>query len=326
MKHALYIIMCMCLMLLASCTQEKKKGKVIGKVQSAPYELLVVADKEWLKTDAGQSLVNMTETPIEGIPQPEPNFRATYIYPHAFSGTFRGYANIIVVNVGKKYKEARLGWASNVYAQPQVVLSLEAPDDKSFAELVMAHRESILEAFNANEFKRERAFLKKKHSGVVSRQVQKQFGVDIQAPVDVDDIKKGKDFMWASASEQEFRLNVCVYTLPLREMTAEKLVEARDSVMKINIPGGREGQWMETDRRSVLSGSVTVDGKDLMAVRGFWDMKDDAMGGPFVGYVYSDEKRQRLLIAEGFVFAPNTKKRPLIRQLEATLQTINLQP
>ena len=77
-------------MLLASCTQEKKKGKVIGKVQSAPYELLVVADKEWLKTDAGQSLVNMTETPIEGIPQPEPNFRATYIYPHAFSGTFRG--------------------------------------------------------------------------------------------------------------------------------------------------------------------------------------------------------------------------------------------
>ena len=235
----------------------------------------------------------------------------------------------LVINVTKAKQLTNVrasGTDEKAHIIPPVVLSLEAPDDKSFAELVMAHRESILEAFNANEFKRERAFLKKKHSGVVSRQVQKQFGVDIQAPVDVDDIKKGKDFMWASASEQEFRLNVCVYTLPLREMTAEKLVEARDSVMKINIPGGREGQWMETDRRSVLSGSVTVDGKDLMAVRGFWDMKDDAMGGPFVCYVYPDEKRQRLLIAEGFVFAPNTKKRPLIRQLEATLQTINLQP
>lgn len=316
----------MCLLCVASCTQEKKKGKVTSKVHSAPYELLVVADKDWLKTDAGQSLVNTVEAPIDGLPQPEPNFRATYIYPHDFSGTFKGYANIIVVKVGTKYKEARLGWASNVYAQPQVMLSLEAPDDRAFVELVTMHRESILEAFNANEFKRERAFLKKKYSGVVSKQALKQFGVDIQAPFDVDDIKKGKDFMWASASEQEFRLNVCLYTLPLREMTVEEVVDARDSVMKINIPGGREGQWMETDRRSVLSGSVAVDGKDLMAIRGFWDMKDDAMGGPFVCYVYPDEKRQRLLIAEGFVFAPNEKKRPLIRQLEAALQTINLQP
>lgn len=62
MKYCIYIIMCM--MLLVSCTSDKKKGKTVGKVQSAPYELLVVADKEWLKTETGQKLVEVVEAPI----------------------------------------------------------------------------------------------------------------------------------------------------------------------------------------------------------------------------------------------------------------------
>ena len=51
-------------------------------------------------------------------------------------------------------------------------------------------------------------------------------------------------------------------------------------------------------------------------------MKNDAMGGPFVCYVYPDEAHERLLVAEGFVFAPEEKKRPIVRQLEAALQTV----
>ena len=34
-----------------------------------------------------------------------------------------------------------------------------------------------------------------------------------------------------------------MYTLPLQDMTADQMLAARDSVMKINIPGGKEGQW-----------------------------------------------------------------------------------
>ena len=50
-------------------------------------------------------------------------------------------------------------------------------------------------------------------------------------------------------------------------------------------------------------------------------MRNDAMGGPFVCYVYPDEKNNRLLVAEGFVFSPEEKKRALVRGLEAALQT-----
>ena len=92
--------------------------------------------------------------------------------------------------------------------------------------------------------------------------------------------------------------------------------------MHINIPGGREGQWMETDMRTVSASMVKVDEQDVLSVRGLWDMREDAMGGPFVCYVYPDYTNGRLLLAEGFVFAPDEKKRPIIRQMEAALQTL----
>jgi len=99
-------------------------------------------------------------------------------------------------------------------------------------------------------------------------------------------------------------------------------VELRDSVMKLNIPGGRDDQWMETDPRTVVAEQVAFEGKSVPVVRGLWDMRNDAMGGPFVCYLHTDTLRNRLLVAEGFVFAPEEKKRPIIRQLEAALQTL----
>lgn len=321
----LYIyIMCVCGGLLAACTSEKSGSKkaVTAKVQSAPYELLVVADKDWLKTEAGQTLVQTVEAPIEGLPQMEPNFRVTYINPFAFSGTFKTYANIVVAEVDKKHKEPALLMQRNVYAQPQVVLYLYAPDNAAIVQCVEKNRAAILSMLNENEFARERKLLAKHHSGVVMTQAKKQFGVSMQAPRDIDDLKTGKDFLWASASKQEFRLNVCLYALPMQDMTTERFVQLRDSVMKLNIPGGRDDQWMETDPRTVVAEQVAFEGKSVPVVRGLWDMRNDAMGGPFVCYLHTDTLRNRLLVAEGFVFAPEEKKRPIIRQLEAALQTL----
>ncbi len=327
MKKGIYILMCMCI-LLAGCSSEQsgkkaaKKKAVTAKVQSAPYELLVVADKEWLKTGTGKVLMEVLESPIEVLPQVEPAFRITSINPDAFNGVFRTYANIVCVDVGEKYKEPEVRLAVNVYARPQRILYVTAPDHRSFEQLVAERGKTLLDELNENEFARERALLKKQKSGVVSRQANKQFGVDINAPQDIDDIKVGKNFFWASASKQEFRLNICMYTLPLQDMTADQMLAARDSVMKINIPGGKEGQWMETDPRAVLAEKVQVGGRQIAAFRGLWGMRKDAMGGPFVAYYYPDSVNNRLLVAEGFIFAPEEKKRPLIRKIEASLQTV----
>ena len=307
---------------MASCSSgNEKKSAVKGKVQSAPYELLVVANKDWLKTEAGQKLVEIVEAPISGLPQREGNFRVTYVNPEAFKGVFQFYANILVVKVDMKHEESRMTLEKDLYARPQVVEGLYAPTDWAFVRLLETHRKDILRQFNENEFARERKFLEKNYNGAVMAQVKKQFGVSINVPQDVDDMKIGENFLWASASKKDFQQNVCIYTLPWSNNLSFE--DVRDSVMKVNIPGDREDQWMETDRRTVMIDDITR--TDLLVVRGLWDMRNDAMGGPFVSYCYVDTIRNRFLIVEGFVFAPDKKKRPIIRQLEAALQTVKFE-
>ena len=307
---------------MASCSSgNEKKSAVKGKVQSAPYELLVVANKDWLKTEAGQKLVEIVEAPISGLPQREGNFRVTYVNPEAFKGVFQFYANILVVKVDMKHEESRMTLEKDLYARPQVVEGLYAPTDWAFLRLLKAHKKDILRHFNENEFARERKFLEKNYNGAVMAQVKKQFGVSINVPQDVDDMKIGENFLWASASKKDFQQNVCIYTLPWSNNLSFE--DVRDSVMKVNIPGDREDQWMETDRRTVMIDDITR--TDLLVVRGLWDMRNDAMGGHFVSYCYVDTIRNRFLIVEGFVFAPDKKKRPIIRQLEAALQTVKFE-
>lgn len=302
----------------------KQKVPTLGKAQSAPYELLLVANKDWLKTMAGQTLSVVLESPIEGLPQPETHFRITKINPQAFDGTFLYYANVLRVKIGKEYKEPKVSVQHDAYCRSQLIINLEAPDDESFIALVRERAELILQMFDDREISRERVLLEKTYSGKVQQAVKKMFNADIHVPKDIDDIKQGKNFIWASDSKNEFRLNVCVYSLPLEDLTAERFVEMRDSLMKINIPGRKDNQWMETDPRSITYRQFELENNNLpvFQIHGLWDMKNDAMGGPMVSNIYIDEANNRYIVAEGFIFAPQEEKRAMLRELEAAIQTI----
>jgi hypothetical protein len=48
------------------------------------------------------------------------------------------------------------------------------------------------------------------------------------------------------------------------------------------------------------------------------------MGGPFVSHSRVDEVNGRIVVAEAFVYAPESLKRDLIRRMEAALYTLQL--
>lgn len=55
-----------------------------------------------------------------------------------------------------------------------------------------------------------------------------------------------------------------------------------------------------------------------------WQMENDMMGGPFVSHQVVDEKNNRVIVVETFLYAPNKKKGDLIRKLEAALFSLKL--
>lgn len=334
----LYILLLLCTAFVCSCSSSNSEKSVVkAKPQSAPYELLLVADKAWLQTEAGVALMEVLKTPIAGLPQVESNFKVTVINPSAFNKTFKAYSNIVMAEVSSKNTESAFSVAKDEFCSPQLIVKLSAKDNASFIAALNAEwAEKILKMFNDKEIDREKNYLKTHYSGKVKRQSENQFGVSINVPEDVDDIKKGDGFFWASASKQEFRTNVCVYSLEFDPSAASKMdngdfafdvsrfVELRDSVMKVNIPGGREGQWMETDARTVVASPLTIDDKPALEVRGLWDMRNDAMGGPFISHMIVDSINSRLLVTEAFVFAPEEKKRSVVKSLEASLHTLKI--
>ena len=116
-----------------------------------------------------------------------------------------------------------------------------------------------------------------------------------------------------------------VYSFPYtaqEAFTEDYLVAMRDSVVRRNVPGSFPNSYMKTEKRFELSYEpITYRGEYRGVLRGLWRMEGDKMGGPFVSHAHLDEKNQRVVVAETFVYAPGTKKAKLLRRGEASLYT-----
>ena len=70
--------------------------------------------------------------------------------------------------------------------------------------------------------------------------------------------------------------------------------------------------------KTILVGNKTYETK------GTWQMKNDFMSGPFINYVIFDKLHRRLLVLEGFCYAPSKEKRDLMFELESIIKSIQI--
>lgn len=215
----------------------------------------------------------------------------------------------------------------DVYAQPQVVLTIQSPNEKDFAAFVQKNAQSIIDFLVKMEMNRQINELEKKHSEVVLYLADSIFSCQFWAPAEIKSYKKGKDFFWASSNTASGLVNICMYSYPYegpRTFNKQYVLAKRDSVMKANIPGTEPRMYMATDTLCTSVKPIAVKGEYAMETRGLWKMEHDAMGGPFVSHSRVDTLNNRVVVAEGFVYAPEKMKRGLIRRLEAALYTLCL--
>lgn len=313
-------------LILASCVNGKGSGYKPGS-SGVPYEVLLVSAPANFQNGAIDAVTEVLEDYVPGLPQAESAFKVSKVTENKFSSVLHYCRNIIMVNVDATLSAPKLKYSRDVYAAPQVILTVQAPDAKSLIDYVGQNGETIVGFLTRIEMNRAAETLRKKHSLVIEEKVKNQFGCDIWVPQELVKTKTGKDFFWASTDLGQRDMNFVIYSYPYRDpntFTEEYFLNKRDSVMKINIPGPREGQYMATARPYVLFSEETVRGKYAQVVRGLWEMENYDMGGPFVSVGRVDEKNQRVVVAEGFVYAPGDQKKDLMRRMEAALYTLML--
>ena len=308
--------------------QKSKKKILMPHASGLPYEMLVVMDDEQWERPLGRAVFNVLDTDVPGLPQSERSFRITRVAPSGFnSNMFRIMRNVIKVDIQNIYTQPKLKFARNVYAYPQMVMTLQAPDEASLAQYVEDNAQSILDFFTKAEMNREIENLREEHNLEVSRLAKEILGVDVWVPWTINKFKRGEDFLWASTNTGKKDMSIVLYSYPYTDkntFTLDYFLNKRDSVMKVNIPGGPEGSYMSTQRDFVYVEDATVQGKYAQVARGLWRVKGDRMGGPFVSHSRVDEVNGRVIVAEAFIYAPESLKRDLMRRMEAALYTLQL--
>lgn len=293
-----------------------------------PYEVLVVIDDSLWQRPAGRALFDVLDTDIPGLPQPERSFRISQTSPQRLNRILNIFRNIIKVEIDpKQYTQTKFKYVRDLYASPQVVMTIQSPDEEDFARFVEHHSDVIIDFFVKVEMNRLINELEKKHSVVTANLAREIFQCELWAPSEIKSYKKGKNFFWTSSNGTTSMVNICMYSYPYegpQTFNKQYVLAKRDSVMKANIPGSLPNMYMATDTLCTSVRPIVVRGQYAMETRGLWQMENDGMGGPFVSHSRVDTVSNTVIVVEGFVYAPEKMKRGLIRRVEGSLYTLCL--
>lgn len=333
MKFRLIAILLAMACVFAACNdnpatgkRHRRSGSLLTPVSSGnPYEVMVVADDSVWNGYAGKALQTILDKPLRGLPQDEPQFHKSHITEKHYDNITNLFRNIFRIEIGKQYTQAKMVVEKDVHSTPQLIMTLHAPNQVEASIYITEHTKDIESLITSEEINREANDLYFKHNIKFAKAVKEMFGCEFYIPVDLKKMKVGDNFIWASDDGLSSIQNICIYSLPYvseKMFTKKPYIALRDTIMKRNIPGAHEGMWMQTNPNFVWTRNISVNGQYAMEARGLWEMRNDAMGGPFVSHSRIDKKNGKVIVVEGFVFAPEKMKRTMIRRLEAALYTL----
>ena len=333
-KNFFYLLLVFVTVLVSACSGKSGNQTGGGKsilmppASGRPYELLVVINQDMGERPAGRALYNVLDKDVPGLPQSERSFRIMFTDPSNFDSTLKLVRNIIIVQVDeKRFTQPKMSAAKDVYAAPQAILTIQAPTEASVSGFITENTNKIIDYFTTQEMNRQMQVLETNHSEFISNKVKEMFDCDVWVSGELSSFKEGEDFYWFGTNTATRDRNFVIYSYPYTAydtFTKEYFTHKRDSVMRVNIPGAREGMYMETDTLMTKVKGLNVQGQYALEARGLWRVKADMMGGPFVSHARVDTVNNRVVVAEVFVYSPDTRKRDLIRQMEASLYTLRL--
>ena len=332
MKQLLkYTFILSTLLLVVGCDSFRSlTGKTKKTAQGSPYEVLVVCDGQEWESALGTELKAVLESPVEMLNQVEPMFNVVRITARDFKHLLPSYRNILKVLCSPDVKDTAILAQYDVVASPQIVLTFQGPSINAMVEYLKANGASLLQVLEMAERNRTIEYAKKQGAKALEKIIKEEF--DIEMPISNGYLFRAEsdDFVWASNEYPAASQGFFIYTHPFKgkvSITTEALVKVRNEFAK-RIPGPKDGSYMTTVKRipNVEDDGyvdfmpqrkvVTINGREWIELRGFWEVEGDFMGGPFVSYTTLDEREGELLTIDCYVYSPKYGKRNFLRPLE----------
>lgn len=309
---------------LASCTEQQKRKVLLPNISGKAGEVIVVIDKGNWEGQVGTVLRDSLAQETPYLPQREPLFGLVNVPQNAFTNMFQIHRNIIVVNINSTVTEPGIVIRKDVWAAPQTVIYINAADSESAVKIIQEN--SALMCVTIEQAERDRIIgnIKKYEELKLAPVVTEMIGGSPHFPSGYKLKKRTSDFIWIEYAIQDVTQGILAYKYPVVEgeqmMSLESIIENSNEMLKNNVPGMFENTYMTTSTAARPGIEYKrYKGLDFAEVRGFWEVYNDYMGGPFVSHAFYSKDGKDIIVLQGFVYAPKYDKRQYLRQVESII-------
>jgi len=320
---ALFVI----LVLLSSCNSSSEPPKKIlkeanGRINSL---LVVMKDIQWEGT-LGDALREVVAEPVLGLPQPEAQFEVSQVSQDYFGRMFRATRNVISVEITD---ENSLKISKDVFASPQVILSITGTSEEEAVKIIKENKDKIVSAFKLSDISSVQKNILKSYYAVDKIKTFKEQNYSIKIPKKYNVVEDNGEFCWYRyRMGGDHTMELITYTYPLEspeDEAGENISINRNVIGSKYIPGQIEGSYMITEEAyTPHTFKVNLNGYEAYETRGKWEVYNMYMAGPFLSYSILDKANNRMIVVEGFTFAPAINKRDYMFELEAILRTFKM--
>lgn len=284
-------------------------------------------DKNDWDSAAGDTVKDWFRQEQPGLPQPEPMFDVINLPRSSFEGNIKAYRNIVYAEISPAVKEPVFEFKESPWVKSQKYFRILAPGKEAFIREFNAHKEEMLRVFLNAERERQIALYKRKPEPKIADFFKDKYKLYCYVPTGYNINKDLKDFVWVSMETKVDSRGLVVMQRKydgMGQFNYRRIIDTVNAELRRNIPGPLAGSYMAIDTVTPLLAETYNYDENHYAVmmRGLWTVVNDFMGGPFVLNVVLDEKNDRVLYMMGYVYAPDDKKRNMVRQVEAILFSV----
>ena len=311
MKKTAIILFFLITALSCSDNQQKLLPASSGNINN----ISVVTNDELWEGAVGEVLRENFGRPIYGLPQIEPIFSLSHIPSKVFSGFATKSRTILKIDVSEN--EGVFNF-KNTYASPQRIIQITANSPDKIIEIINENLNSIYSTMYFNEIQEKQRRISKNLNKTEA--IKNNTGVSLKFPSAYRVAKADTNFVWIRRDIETGSVNLFIHRQ--RNQTEQSIIEKRDSISKIYIPGPVENTYMSTDLiYTPNTQQINVGGKQVFETRGLWEIEDQFMAGPFLNFQIKLGDDDFIML-DGFVYSPGSTKREYIFELEAIMRSL----
>ena len=313
MKKTAIILFFLITALSCSDNQQKLLPASSGNINN----ISVVTNDELWEGAVGEVIRENFGRPIYGLPQIEPIFSLSHIPSKVFSGFATKSRTILKIDVSEN--EGVFNF-KNTYASPQRIIQITANSPDKIIEIINENLNSIYSTMYFNEIQEKQRRISKNLNK--TQAIKKNTGVSLRFPSAYRIAKADTNFVWIRRDIETGSVNLFIQRQ--RNQTEQSIIEKRDSISKIYIPGPVENTYMSTDLiYTPNTQQINVGGKQVFETRGLWEIEGQFMAGPFLNYqIKLGDNKNEYIMLDGFVYSPGSTKREYIFELEAIMRSL----